>query len=614
MSTQRVTRSSTLTARGKAYGKLVGRAIFGDRRGLALFLGALCFFALYWRIGVFITDTNAIGTTLVNVADGHLSISTAPYGSGLNAPGTYVANGKVFGRDYGIVFLALPVLWALRASATVLAPQVVVIALWSLLLLSFAATVGRLLDSDGLVVGGSGFAVVAFVANVSVATPIEQSLFPILALQIVTMAASAFTAVLLYRLVADLTSHRLGLMAGTATVIGTPVGFWASLPKRHSFTVLAVVIVMSGLYESRKSSEKVVPRALAYAAVGYMAWIHAAEALILVLPLVVIDAATAPSNDRRSVGFVAFVFVVSLLPFFLTNLLISGNPVKPPRMLPSYQPSAADLDMSGGDNISSVPVVGKVITIASAFGSLLWDGVLVTASEPVRYYRTFVRSGYLPGVAQKDGLEAINLTILESAPLVGGLLGLPIAIVASFRSRTTGVRRYLQSPAGATDAYVLACSTLFVLLYIPKLPLHAQVTVRYLHPLFPLAIYALIRIPAVHRTLDAHWKPALWTFAGTVFIGSQLVVAYLGLTNPGLGEALQFHALLAIATGGFLGSWTVAGSLSGRVPDRIGAVTLGLTSGLGTTFVLLSGVTYFDYAGAFALPVVGLVSDLLALV
>ncbi|WP_136717882.1 hypothetical protein [Halorientalis salina] len=606
-----------LSARGSAIGRLVGRAVFGDRRGLALFLGGLCFFGLYWRIGVFITDTNAIANTLVNVADGHLYITEAPYGGGREAPGTYRADGRAYGRNYGIVFFALPVLWAFEALATVLAPSVVVFALWSLVLVGFATTVGRLLDRDWIVVGGSGLAVVAFLTNLGVATPLAESLYPIFALQVVTLLATALTGVVLYRLVAELYDARVGLMAGAATVLGTPVAFWASIPKRHSFTALLLVTVVYALYRSRRRTDHSASfRALAYAAVGIMAWIHAAEALLLFVPLVAIDVATAPSNDRRTLGLVALAFLVSLLPFFLTNLLVSGNPVQPPRMLTPFDQAPGDLDLSGGGGGGiPIPVVGTGVDIALTFGSLLWDGVVVSVTEPIRLYQTFIRSGFLSGVASGDGLEAINLTMLESAPLVGGLLGIPLAIAHSLRGETTTrLRRHVRTPVGATDCYVLACAILFSLLYVPKLPIHAQVTVRYLHPLFPLSIYALVRVPAVRGALDVHWPTALWTFAGTVFVGSQLVVAYLGLTNPGLGEAVQFHALLAIATGTLLGLWVVARSLSTTVPDRAGAIALGLTTGVGTVFTLLSGLVYFASAGGFALPAMGVLSEFLALV
>ena len=95
--------AGTRAARGT-----IERAVFGDGYGTALFLGSVCFFMLYWRIGVFITDNNAIATTLLNVADGRLHLTAAPYGSGLESPGTYVSGDRVYGRNYGVVFAALP--------------------------------------------------------------------------------------------------------------------------------------------------------------------------------------------------------------------------------------------------------------------------------------------------------------------------------------------------------------------------------------------------------------------------------------------------------------------------------------------------------------------------
>ncbi|SEN91201.1 hypothetical protein SAMN05216388_100634 [Halorientalis persicus] len=611
-----------LAARTAAVRTGVWRVLFGDRRGLALFLCGLCFFGLYWRMGIYITDGSAIANTLVNVAEGRVVLTEVPYGSGLEAPGTYVGTDGPVGRNYGIVVLAVPVLYALQGLGAVLDLSVVLIGVWSLALVGAATTVGRLVDREWVVVGGSVLAVGAFLANVAFATPVAPSLYPVLALQIVGMVAAALSGVFCYRLVACLHGQRIGVAAGAAVLVATPIAFWAALLKRHSFTVLCIAAALYVLARSRTAADADDVRrfrALAYVPVALLAWIHAAEALLLFVPLVVVDFATATRNDRRTIAVIAGTFALALVPFFVTNLLVAGSPIQPPRMLPSYG-AAEGLDLSGGGGggggglLTAIPLVGGLVRIVTRFVSLLAEGAVVALTEPGRWFRTFLRGGYIPAVASEDGFQAIRLTVLESAPILAGIAAAPVAAGLWVRRRSQAeLGSHLRSPAGVVDTVALASGVLFVCLFLPRLPLHAQVTVRYLHPLFLLGVYGLARLPAVRSAVTHHWRTTGLAYGGTVFIGGQLVVIALTAIEPGLGEAVQFHALLALATAVVLAVWAVARTLSGTVPERAGAVLLGVTAAVGTIFVLLSGIEYFAYAGEFALPVVRWLSAALPL-
>ncbi|RXK46237.1 hypothetical protein [Halorientalis pallida] len=613
--------TARLAARTETVRTVLWRLLFGDRVGLALFLTGLCFFGLYWRMGIYITDGSAIANTLVNVADGRVVLTEVPYGSGLEAPGTYVGNDGPVGRNYGIVVLAVPVFYALQGLGAVFDLGVVLIGVWSLALVGAVTTVGRLVEREWVVVGGSALAVVAFVANVAFATPVDPGLYPILALQIVGMLAAVLSGVFCYRLVACLHGRRIGVAAGTAVVLATPVAFWAALLKRHSFTVLCIAAALYALARSRTADEHSETRrfrALASVPVALLAWIHAAEALLLFAPLVVVDFATADRNDRRTLAVIAGTFALSLVPFFLTNLLVSGNPVEPPRMLPSYSASAG-LDLSGGGGGGAVldipiPIVGGLVRIALRFVSLLGEGVVVAFTDPVRLHRVFLRGGYLSSVAFRDGYQAIRLTVLESAPILAGFAAAPVAAGLWIRRRgRTALGSSLRSPTGVVDTVALASGLLFVFLFLPRLPVHAQVTVRYLHPLYLLGVYGLARVPAIRSAVTTHWRTTGLAYGGTVLIGGQLVVIVLAAIDAGLGEAVQFHALLALAAATSLAAWAVVRTLSDTVPERAGAALVSVTAGAGTIFVLLSGIEYFAYAGEFALPVVRWLSAALPL-
>ncbi|SDM94310.1 hypothetical protein SAMN04487949_2928 [Halogranum gelatinilyticum] len=612
------------------------RAVFGDEYGLLLFLGAFAFFGLSWRLGVLVNDNYTLANALYNLANGHLAVVDVVYGPESGAtPGMVSSNGTRYGRNYGQLVVSLPVVYALRGLALVADLRLVVVGLWSASLLGFGWLAGRVVGRETLgAVVGSTVALVAFGFNVAVATDLPTRWASLLALQITSMAAAALTAVLLYRLLTRLHDRRVGIAAGAAVALATPVGFWATVPKRHTYVAMLVLATVYGFYRSRAAVEPAEARrfrALTYAVVGLTAWVQAAEAFVLFVALVVVDLATAASNSRRDLGVVGVAFGLSLLPFMLTNLLVAGNPFQPPRLLPRFQPGDSvsatgnhglGVDPSGGSDGGQAAgegsstgwrrVVGLVerstleaVSQVGRLGGYLGQGI-GAALEADRLYRVFVRGGYLESVASRDGGRAINLSVLESAPLFAALVVLPRAVLAWIRDhRSTGRR----DAVVATDWFVAVFSLLFTVFYIHRLPLHAMITVRYLVPMMPLLVYGVARLAAVRDLLESPWTVG-FAYGLTVLVGSQLLLAVFVVEDVTLGEAVQVHAWLNLAAAGGLAAWLV---FEKRLPDRVapvGSGLLGVVAGVTTNFLLLSGLFYFALPDGFVLPVVETVNEL----
>lgn len=640
----------TLYARSFATGDTLFTSIFGDRTGLTLFLGALLFVATYWRVGIFITDNYTIANTLVNVAEGHLHVSHVIYGPDAGTtPGMKITNGRLYGLHYGIVFGALPFLWGFQALGAVADLRIGLTALWSLLGLAFCLQLGTLLDRErAFALGGSVIVLGLFVLNVSLATPLEPRWLALMALQTSTMVWAALIAVFLYRLTTHLYGRRTGAFAGVAVVAATPIAFWASIPKRHVLVALLALLTIYCFYRSRAEPDHELGfRALAYVFVGLSAWVFPLEALLLLVALGPIDVLTARSNAPRHLLAVTGAFSISLLPFFLTNTLITGQPLRPVWFLPQY--SGAEQLLGGAEGATGgtgstgggsggvgspdgtspgfgatiMPFLLSVGNAAIAHLDLLWSGYLdqgltTALTDPDRVYHTFIRSGYIDRVAQEDGGQAINLALLESMPLLAALAALPAVVGRTVRGRQrphvrSRVRRWLATPAGQTDLLVGVYAVLVTLAYLPNLPRHAMVTVRYLVPIVPILVYLLVRLPAVRRAITTTPRLLVATYAATVVIGGQLLVLALLLLTPSLGGSIQLHAWLGLATALPLGAWAIVATATDRKAPRAGAVLLGLAAGATTVFLLLSGVVYFSYAGDFALPLSQRVSLALAL-
>jgi hypothetical protein len=649
-----------------------GGWLFGDRVGLALFLGALCFGMLTWRAGIFITDNGTLARTLEALAEGRLWVEEAE-GDYLVAPGAEERDGLVYGRNYGQLVASLPALFALRLLDAVADLRVSVVALWHLAGLGFAVVVSDLLDRRRTgTLAAAPVVLGSFLLNLVLATRLEEPDLPLLALQATALVVTALGATMLYRLLAMQGSRRVAVLAGAASVLALPVGFWAAIPKRHVFTVLAVLTVLylfalsrrpggqplpavsrvlavgeglrgdegrtggeglrgdegrtgdEGLRddEGRTGDEVPLARAGAYAVVGLLTWVHAAEGLFVFVVLVAVDVPTAPRNDLRSLAVVGVVFGLSMLPTLATNLLVTGEFARPPRTLGGgvTAPAAGGSGGSGGaaaggdsplETLADIVPVGVVAWFLRNILTLVQDS-LVAAGDPERLSNVFVRSagsdltGSRPGFIGDAEFAGANLSVLESAPV----LALGVAAVAGWlaraRERLARLRR-----VEPTVVLAVGLAIAFVALYLSLLPLYTQITQRYLLAVFPLVLYALARSPVVERLVDREGRLACWSYAAGVLVGGQLVLAAVLVQDLPVGEAAQLNAKLSLGAAALVLATSLP-SVRTRRFDRGAAVAVGLACAAATVFVLVAHLHYFETTGEALLPVVEEITEFLS--
>jgi hypothetical protein len=587
------------------YSEKLFSAAFGDRYGYSLFLAVISVTLPLISLGFVINDNMTIANALAALGDGSLAVKEAQYGASLDTPGMVETGGNIYGRNYGHVFLALPVLLLLRGIASVADVLVVIAGVWALCLYWVVRNVFVRFgyEYQGTLLGGV-IALSAFLASVSLAPELEEVWYPYLALCFVSIVAGGFIAVLLYRLLVQTHDRKVALGIGLAAVLGTPITLWAPIPKRHVLLGCLAVCSLFLLAASRRADEQQAIdryRALSYAPIGISAWVSAPDGVILGLAVVIADFTTAERTTRHSLAMIGVVSIVSFLPFALTNVGLSGSPLTPPRLLPDYGSSPESLNRNnptpGADFVPVWLRVTPVWRIASQF----LTGGAIFATQPERVVDVLVRSQVnLPTPGSVVANDGINLSVVESVPLVAPIAGFTVLIGTRIRQRDISV--------STEGAFAAAYTVLITLAYLPRLPVYATVTVRYLVPMYPLLIYAVARLPAVRRAIEHRWRWGAWTYAGTVLIGGQLFLAGVTLLERGTGESMQTHAIVNLAIATFLALWAVAATLATRSEapdsyDTVGAILLGLAAGAGTVLVLLATIAYFP-VGDFLLPIV----------
>lgn len=612
--------------------------VFGDRPGLLLWLGVLCWFGLTWRVGIFIQDTYAVANALVALADGHLHVTELRYSITFGSqPGLSQHGGRLYGRNYGQLALAVPLVWALEGFSSIVAPRLLLAALWAALGLAFVAQASQLdgVDRERARTVGSVVVAVLFVGSVLTATDLPRDRLALAALQLSTMTAAATACLICYRLLRIFHGRRVGLTAGIALGVATPVGFWATIPKRHTVVALLTLATVYAFAVSRRADGRAALRARAgaYALAGLVTWVHAFEAFFLVGTLCVVDLLTARSNRPRDLLVVGCVLLLAATPMLATNYAISGNPAKPPRLLPGaedgdveFVPSSGAGGGAGGganggdgstgegggadggsgtiDGGADVPIldtVGEAARPAWRFvGGAAVKGIGVLG-DPARLVDIFVRSGHIDGVRYDlNDHEVIELSLLEATPILGALLTLPVLVGRRVREDgqkfLRGIHHRYLSARRQTDLLVVVLTVVLTVVYLPRLPLYSMLTVRYLHPIVPLALYGVCRVPAVRMAVtEATGSLARFYAAGITFA---LAVVFGGIVSfdLALGEAVQYHALWNLGAAA-----VCAGTVFGRTvaPDRVSpravAAGLALSAAFATAYLLLSGVVYFEY-------------------
>ncbi len=653
-----------------------GRWVFGDRQGLVLWLALLCWLGVTWRIGFFIQDTYATANALVAVADGQLQVTELRYSLTFNSqPGLHQLDGKLYGRNYGQLYLAVPLVWALEGAAVLVDPRLLLAGLWAGLGLALVTQLAHLPQFDRTRTRQVGAVVVAvgFLASVLTATELASDRLALVAYQLSTMLAAATSGLVVYRLLGRFHGRRVGLAAGALLVVATPVGLWASIPKRHT---LVAALTLGAVYafavsRDREGRAALRARAGAYALAGFVTSVHAFEALFIVAVLGVVDLLTARSNGLRDLLVVGLVLTLAATPMLATNYAISGNPAEPPRLLPSAgndvefspvpeapesggggasgggpsEPETPSSDSGGGPSEPETPssdsgggtetsgsdpamtespgsgsadagselldTLGSAVgTITSFAGEEAIAGVR-SLDDTDRLYHTFVRSGTIPTVRyEPNDYEPVDLAMLEAMPLLGALAALPVLLVRRLLS-LSGLRDLDPRDWGTARKTDLLVGCLAVVLTVVYLPRLPLFSMLTVRYLHPVIALSAVGAFRIPAVRDGLAESGWLVRAYLGSLGLALVVLLGGITGLGLavGEAVQYNALWHLAVAGVL-----AAAVVGRTiwPERVSlrAVATGVALPAGfTTAYLLLAGLVYFRYGTYAFDLVRVVTE-----
>lgn len=561
-------------------------ATFGDDAGLTLFLGSLLFFVGTWRLTAATGDLATLGNTLSAVQEGQLHLERLVYavedGWG---PGVTEVGGRRYGRGYAQAVIALPALWTLQAVSKVVAPGIAVAAAWGALAVAFADRVGESFDRRRTArLAGAGVGVAVLGISIVVVRPSEPAARPLLALGLSTVVVAALVPVAVYRLVLPIHGGTVAACTGAGVALASPVAYWATVPRHHSLVALLAVTAVAGVHRSRTASggRATRLRGLPYAAAGLALWVNPPDGLILLVALAVVDLSVGPRPDLESGATMVGALGLSALPFVATALATEGATLAP---------------------------LGAVAEEWSAAGVLSLDHVVTVF---VRSEFTATPVGYLAvgPINLKVSGAPLTLSVVEAMPLVGALAAVPALLYRRYDSGTFELRP-TTTAARATDLLVVTYLALLVVTYLPTLPAESSVTVRRLHPLYPLAGYLLVRLEFVRDALR-DWHFLARVYGASAVFGLGAFVLFGGVVAAGPHGVARLHAMIAFGAAAVLVYWGVVATLLDEEQTRSTAAGLALAGASTTLFVVLAAFVYLP-GERYALPAGRLIAGALAL-
>ncbi|MFQ3293724.1 MAG: hypothetical protein ACI9PP_001496 [Halobacteriales archaeon] len=131
-----------------------------------------------------------------------------------------------------------------------------------------------------------------------------------------------------------------------------------------------------------------------------------------------------------------------------------------------------------------------------------------------------------------------------------------------------------------------------------------MLTVRYIHPIYPLGIYGLVRLAPVRAVIATEWSRLLRTYLAGVALGVPAYIGAIAVAATGRSETVQLYGVVAFGIGLVVALWAVAATV--RPSDRsasVGAIMLGIAAAAMTVYLLVSVLGFFAFTKDFLLPI-----------
>jgi len=520
------------------------RYVFSDDTSTLFFFASLTFCLALWNLNIFINDEVTLAAQLINLGHGVLSLETTPTrlyeglsfgGSGPMLAFTYQGHVYAF-YTHALAVFAAPFYALLYIISATVGIRLFFASLWSFSIFMVSWLLGKRWGKPRLGRDlGAFVALGLLIINIYVATKLPPLVFDqwgaLMAIQLFNILATS--AIVLFSLSIFrryFANGRIAAFGAAYILVATPVTFWAVSAKDHTASVLLIVASIWSLYIYLLDG-KTRYRYLSYILVGISFWVRVFDAIPLLIAIVLTDLLTSEGRIKALIT-AAVTVTLGMVPYFINNFLLFGNPFLSPVYLSAHQEIAQQTSSAAASTSSAL--FATIQRLPTLFFST-WD-VQSSANWPQHLYHVLFYVN-MP----------VTLSIFQICPLliVPLFAALPY-VVQKLSSFKRGAVRLKIEKKRAIAVTFFVCIVAHLIIYAPFQEQGFGLDMRYFLPLYiPLLFFTLASIRDVlmfEGRIERAFAAAWIIFAGLVLV----YIALFALKTSNLISSLSFPFIGAL--------------------------------------------------------------------
>ena len=520
------------------------RYVFSDDTSTLFFFASLTFCLALWNLNIFINDEVTLAAQLINLGHGVLSLETTPTrlyeglsfgGSGPMLAFTYQGHVYAF-YTHALAVFAAPFYGLLYIISATVGIRLFFASLWSFSIFMVSWLLGKRWGKPRLGRDlGAFVALGLLIINIYVATKLPPLVFDqwgaLMAIQLFNILATS--AIVLFSLSIFrryFANGRIAAFGAAYILVATPVTFWAVSAKDHTASVLLIVACIWSLYMYLLDG-KTRYRYLSYILVGISFWVRVFDAIPLLIAIVLTDLLTSEGRIKALIT-AAVTVTLGMVPYFINNFLLFGNPFLSPVYLSAHQEIAQQTSSAAASTSSAL--FATIQRLPTLFFST-WD-VQSSANWPQHLYHVLFYVN-MP----------VTLSIFQICPLliVPLFAALPY-VVQKLSSFKRGAVRLKIEKKRAIAVTFFVCIVAHLIIYAPFQEQGFGLDMRYFLPLYiPLLFFTLASIRDVlmfEGRIERAFAAAWIIFAGLVLV----YIALFALKTSNLISSLSFPFIGAL--------------------------------------------------------------------
>lgn len=275
---------------------------------------------------LFLSDEGVILDQFYNLINGSLAIKIAKINT---VKGIFILVGdNLYGLfSYSLLLLSLPVYYLLRIIDPYYGAHLFILQLWALSGGVIVYLIMKYKNPKLAVISGILSYIILIFSNWYFLKPIY---FPkwgeLLSIELTNIIITSLIALIIYQLFKKLFSDKIALFATFFIILATPISFYALTLKHHSLTLFFSLLSISYFYKhyERKDNKFIF---IAYFFAGLCVWARILDGAILLITLLSMDFLILKKRNVKYISHILLIILISLIPFFIFNYLILGNPL-----------------------------------------------------------------------------------------------------------------------------------------------------------------------------------------------------------------------------------------------------------------------------------------------